>query len=31
MPGVPTLQPQTTRTMLQTRTFFGYYYFYATA
>ena len=26
-----TLQPQTTRTMLQTRYFFGYYYFYAAA
>jgi hypothetical protein len=26
-----TLQPQPTRTMLQTRYFFGYYYFYATA
>ncbi|MGY3088181.1 hypothetical protein ACVWYF_001214 [Hymenobacter sp. UYAg731] len=26
-----TLQPQTNPTMLQTRYFFGYYYFYATA
>ena len=26
-----TLQSQTTSTMLQTRYFFGYYYFYATA
>jgi len=26
-----TLQPKTTRTMLQTRYFFGYYYFYAAA
>jgi hypothetical protein len=26
-----TLQPQTTQIMLQTRYFFGFYYFYATA
>ncbi len=28
---VPTLQPQTPQPMLQTRYFFGFYYFYATA